>query len=131
MENEIMLKEDAAVALAEHFDMAELIKPLTREIFLFDTFISGTTHLEDASVLNKLKVGDKLSFVREPDNRYDDKAIVIQNTDKEKLGYVPEKDNVVFARLMDAGKKLGGKVNEIKDKHGFTQVAIGIYLIDF
>ena len=131
MANEIVIKDDAAIALIEQFDIGELIKPLQKEIFLFDTYIAGTMHLQDTSVISKLNVGDKVIFQREPDNRYDDKAILILNTLKEKLGYVPEKDNVVFSRLMDAGKMLTGKINEIKDKHGFTQVAIGIYLVDF
>ena len=131
MGNEIVIKDDAAIALAENFDIGELIKPLQKEIFLFDTYIAGTMHLQDTSVISKLNVGDKVIFQREPNNRYDDKAIVVLNEKKEKLGYVPEKDNVVFSRLMDAGKMLTGKINEIKDKHGFIQVAIGIYLVDF
>ena len=131
MGNEIVLKDDAAIALTEQFDIGELIKPLQKEIFLFDTYIAGTTHLQDHSVISKLNVGDKVIFQREPDNRYDDKAIMVLNEQKEKLGYVPEKDNVVFSRLMDAGKMLTGKINGIKDKHGFTQVTIGIYLVDF
>ena len=131
MGNEIVIKDDAAIALAENFDIGELIKPLQKEIFLFDTYIAGTTHLGDPTVLEKIKTGDKVVFQREPDNRYDDKVIVVLNEKKEKLGYVPEKDNVVFSRLMDAGKMLTGKINEIKDKHGFMQVAIGIYLVDF
>lgn len=131
MANELTIKDEAAIAVSEKFDLGELIKPLQKEIFLFDTYISGVTHLVDMTVLERIKTGDKVIFQREPDNRYDDKAIMVLNDQKEKLGYVPEKDNVVFSRLMDAGKKLTGKVNEIKDKHGFTQVAIGIYLVDF
>ena len=131
MGNEIAIKEESAIALSEQYNLGELIKPLQKEILLFDTYIAGTMHLKDVSVLNKLKTGDKVIFQREPDNRYDDKAILVLNTEKEKLGYVPEKDNIVFSRLMDAGKMLTGKVNEIKDKRGFVQVAIGIYLVDF
>ncbi len=131
MANELTIKDEAAIAVSEKFDLGELIKPLQKEIFLFDTYISGVTHLDDITVLERIKTGDKVIFQREPDNRYDDKAIMVLNDQKEKLGYVPEKDNVVFSRLMDAGKMLTGKVNEIKDKHGFIQVAIGIYLVDF
>ncbi len=131
MANELTIKDEAAIAVSEKFDLGELIKPLQKEIFLFDTYISGVTHLDDITVLERIKTGDKVIFQREPDNRYDDKAIMVLNDQKETLGYVPEKDNVVFSRLMDAGKMLTGKVNEIKDKHGFIQVAIGIYLVDF
>lgn len=52
------------------------------------------------------------------------------NSDKKKLGYVPEKDNVVFSRLMDAGKILKAKVANIEEKGSWTKVTIGIYLVD-
>ena len=48
-----------------------------------------------------------------------------------KLGYVPEKDNIVFARLMDAGKLLAAKITKITKRGSFTQISIGIYLVDF
>ncbi len=131
MANDIVIKEDAAIAIAEKFDMAELIKPLQKEILLFDTYIAGTSHLEDPSVLEEIKTGEKVIFLREPDNRFDDNAIQILTEDNKRLGYVPEKDNIIFARLMDAGKKLTGKINGIKKKQCFIQVAIGIYLVDF
>ncbi len=52
--------------------------------------------------------------------------------DGKKVGYVPEKDNIIFSRLMDAGKLLSAKVTDIKERsHEFKQISIGIYLIDF
>ena len=48
-----------------------------------------------------------------------------------KVGYVPEKDNIIFARLMDAGKLLSATVTDIEKKGSFTQIRIGIYLVDF
>ena len=110
--------------------LGEVIKPLSREIHLFDTYIAGTTHLKDPSVLNEIKVGDRLLLQRE-DNRFDDNAILVLNEAKKKLGYVPEKDNVVFARLMDAGKLLCGKIKRIEPKGSFRMIGISIYLIDF
>ena len=47
-----------------------------------------------------------------------------------KLGYVPEKDNIVFSRLMDAGKILKAKIVKIQDQESWTKVSIGIYLVD-
>ena len=110
--------------------LGEVIKPLSREIHLFDTYIAGTTHLKDPSVLDEIKVGDRLLLQRE-DNRFDDNAILVLNEAKNKLGYVPEKDNVVFARLMDAGKLLCGKIKRIEPKGSFRMIGISIYLIDF
>lgn len=44
---------------------------------------------------------------------------------------VPEKDNIIFARLTDAGKLLKTKVTKKNQKGSFTQISIGIYLVDF
>lgn len=57
-------------------------------------------------------------------------AILILNEEGKKLGYVPEKDNIIFARLMDAGKLLKAKISKITQKGSFTQISVGIYLVD-
>ena len=101
-----------------------------REIHLFDSYVAGTTHLEDDTVLDEIKVDDMLGLQRE-DNKFDSNAIVILTEDKRKLGYVPEKDNVIFARLMDAGKLLKAKITKIEQKGSFRQISVGIYLVDF
>ena len=86
-------------------------KPFEREIYLFDSYVAGTTHIEGIEELEPhLEIAEKLLFFREPDNRYDNKAILIQTENGTKIGYVPEKDNVIFARLMDAGKQIFGRI---------------------
>ena len=130
MGNELSKKEKDLVSLVQGNELGNLIKPMIREIHLFDSFVAGTTHLEDKSVLENVKVGDMLSMQRE-DNKFDSNAILILNADKKKLGYVPEKDNVVFARLMDAGKLLIGKVNSVQFKGSMPVVSIGIYMVDY
>lgn len=111
-------------------DLGTILKPLVSEIHLFDSYVAGTTHLKDKTVLNSIKAEDELILQRE-NNKFDDNAIMILTLDKKKLGYVPEKDNVVFARLLDAGKLLKAKIKEIEVKGSFTKISIGIYLVDF
>ncbi len=130
MANEIVEKKESAVAAIESHELGDIIKPLIKEIHLFDSYIAGTTHLEDSTVLDDIKVGDVLTLQRE-DNKFDSNAILILNEDKKKLGYVPEKDNIVFARLMDAGKLLKAKITQISQKGSFKQIGVGIYLVDF
>ena len=131
MENELIQKKDGElIAAIDNQGVYELLKPLTQEIHLFDSYVAGTTHLDDPSVLASLKVGDNLSLRRE-DNKFDDYAILVLNENGAKIGYVPEKDNQVFARLMDAGKLLMAKAQRIEQKGSFTQISIGIYLVDF
>lgn len=110
--------------------MTQVLKPLTKELYLFDTYIAGTSHIDDQSIFKTLKSGDTLILRRE-DNKFDDKAILVLTEQKTKLGYIPEKDNLIFARLMDAGKMLIARVEGIQEHVGFTQINIQIYLVDF
>ena len=130
MANELTKKEEGVVSLVESRELGDIIKPLVKEIHLFDTYVAGTTHLQDQSVLEEIKIGDKLSLQRE-DNKFDSNAVLIFTESKKKLGYIPEKDNIIFARLMDAGKLLRAKISKIQIKGSFTQISIGIYLVDF
>ena len=130
MANELTLNQGGVVALQAEKGLADMIKPLQREIHLFDTYIAGTTYLKDKSVLENIAAGDRLILQRE-DNKFDEKAILILNEQKQKLGYVPEWDNIVFSRLMDAGKLLTAKVLNKEQKGTFTQIRISIYLTDF
>lgn len=104
-------------------------KPFERDIFLFDTHVAGTTHVEGIEELAEhLNIDDRLDFFREPDNPYDAKAIVIKTVSGVKVGYVPKADNLIFSRLMDAGKLLFGKISckEIKGK--WVKIDIKLYL---
>jgi len=129
MGNELIQKKTDAISVIESHELGDILKPLISEIYLFDSFIAGTTHLEDTSVVGQVQVGDSLVLRRE-DNKYDENAILILNVDDKKLGYVPEKDNLVFARLMDAGKILKAKVTDIEQIGTFTKIGVGIYLVD-
>lgn len=130
MANELTKFESGLVSKAAEGGIGELLKPLSQEIHLFDSYVAGTSHLADQSVLDEIKEGDMLFLVRE-DNKFDSNAIMLLSPAKKKVGYVPEKDNVVFARLMDAGKKLSAKITRIEKKGSFTKIAVSIYLVDF
>ncbi len=129
MSNELKKVNNTAVSMVNSHTIGDLIKPMIRDIHLFDTYVAGTTHLEDKSVLEQILVGDELALQRE-DNPFDKKAILVLTSQKKKLGYVPEKDNIVFSRLMDAGKMLKAKITKIEPMDWYTRINIGIYLVD-
>ena len=118
------------VGLFHGKDMADQMPaPYERDIFLFDTRVAGTMYNDDIrESAAKLQAGSRLNFFREPGNVYDDLAIMIKTLDGHKIGYVPRKDNPVFARLMDAGKELFGQVKRIRDNEYYINIEIEIYL---
>ncbi len=77
-----------------------------------------------------LDVGSRLEFFREPNNPYDEHAIVIQSLEGDKIGYIAKQDNLVFARLMDAGKFLFGKLKSKERKGRWLKIKVEIYLQD-
>ena len=129
MAGEIITGGQHDVAVASKHGIGEIIKPMIREIHLFDTWIAGTALLEDKALLKALKAEEELVLRRE-ENEFDSMAILVLDSGERKLGYVPEKDNIIFARLMDAGKSLKAKVRKTEDDGSGIRVGIGIYLVD-
>lgn len=104
-------------------------KPFEKDIYLFDSHVAGTTYIEGIEELEPhLNIDDRLNFYREPDNKHDPKAIVIKNADGVKIGYVPREDNVIFSRLMDAGKLLFGRITYKEMKGKWLKISIKIFL---
>jgi hypothetical protein len=123
--------KEGIVSVVAHQGIESILKPLVKEIHLFDSFVAGTSFLKDSRVLDEIRIGDKLTLRRE-DNKFDSKAILVLTSVGQKLGYIPEKDNAIFARLMDAGKVLSATITDIRERSGnFRQISIGIYLVDF
>lgn len=107
----------------------DLPKPFERDIYLFDTYVVGTTHIEGIeNILSYIKDGDKLVFYREPENEHDPQAIRVETLKKDKIGYVPRQDNIIFSRLMDAGKILFAKVIDKEIRGKWLKIKIKIYL---
>ena len=104
-------------------------KPFEKDIFLFDTHIAGTSYIDGIEEREAhLNEDDKLDFFREPDNKYDKRAIVIKTIDGVKIGYVPRYDNAIFSRLMDAGKLLFGRISSKEGSGRWVRINIKVYL---
>ncbi len=129
-DNQLTITNGELVTLSQQGGLDTVLKPLIREIFLFDSYIAGTSHLKDKSVFEELREGCKLTMRREA-NKFDDHAVVLLAPSGKKAGYVPEADNVVFSRLLDAGKMLSASVTSSKKiNDSFMKISIGIYLVD-
>ncbi len=90
-----------------------ITSPFTREIYLGEQVIVGMRFQGGSDQLvATLKPGCKVTFMREPENRFDSKAIMALDEQGRKLGYIPRHDNTVLAALMDAGKYLYGTMTQ-------------------
>lgn len=110
-------------------EIDSVLQPLVKEIHLFDTFVAGTMNLKDQKVLADLAVGQSLLLERET-NKYDENEVVILKMNRVKIGHIPRQDNLIFARLMDAGKLLRAKINSVDINPDLSKISIGIFLVD-
>ncbi|MBQ6271754.1 MAG: HIRAN domain-containing protein [Clostridiales bacterium] len=109
--------------------ISSVVEPLIRQIHLFDTYVSGTMFIDEKDVFEKLSNGQEVSLEREK-NKFDENAVAILTSDRKKIGYIPEEDSSIFARLMDAGKLLRGRISSIGNECGLTKIVVGIFLVD-
>jgi hypothetical protein len=68
---------------------------------LLQCFVAGFRYYNGPQLLDKMEIGDTIKLVRDPNNKYDNKAIALyfQNN---KIGFIPQMDNQVISNMMDA-----------------------------
>lgn len=127
----IKINESNIIGILNNGGKLDIGKPFSQEIFLIEVHIAGTSHIENIDELEpKLTEGVEVSFFREPNNIYDDRAIVVKDKEGNKLGYVPRANNEILSRLMDAGKLVYGKVKS-KEKIGiWVKIEMEVFLKD-
>ena len=111
----------------------EVPQVFSREIFLIRTRVAGVQYRENMQErINEVEVGEILTFYREPENEYDKRAILVLNDEGNTIGYVPRRDNIILANLMDAGKRIYAKAIEVnhEGEEPWNCVWMDIYLED-
>ena len=107
-----------------------LPKPFVQEVELLGCNVAGTTFLDLDDIEPKLKKHQLLMLKREPNNEYDNNAILILTEEGKKLGYVPQDKNEVLSKLMDAGKLLFGRLDEKSWVDDWLKLDVQVYLRD-
>lgn len=78
---------------------------LVKKQKLLQCFVAGFRYYNGPQLINKMEIGDTIKLVREPNNKYDNKAIALyfQNN---KIGFIPQMDNQVISNMMDVNMML-------------------------
>lgn len=106
------------------------IIPFKQEIFVINVFVAGTGYCEKiAEVQEYIIPGMQLTLRRHPENEVDEFTIGIYHKDV-RIEWVPMKDNLVMARLMDAGKMFTCKVVRIEPNERWPKINVSIYMVD-
>mgnify|MGYP003508773870 FL=1 len=86
-----------------------LYAQVAAHILLQDSPLAGFQYHAGKTLWPQMQVGDVLTLVREPDNRYDARAVRVE-WQGHKIGYVPRRENADVARFMDGGQTLVARI---------------------
>lgn len=110
------LAQEAVQVLRGRMFKQDSARPKEQRILVLQTGIAGLQfnieNEEEQAALDAITPGTELLLYREPNNEYDKWAIAVHLTESDKLGFITRFKNETIARLMDAGKKLIGVVDD-------------------
>lgn len=91
--------------------------------------LAGSQYYAASAVWSQIRVGDRLTLVREADNRHDRRAVRVEWQGWQ-LGYVPRAENHAVARALDTGERLEGRVLHLRDDPDpWRRVEFEVYLV--
>lgn len=91
----------------------DLLSSFSKDIPLGSQLIVGMRFQGGAhEMAGQLTNGARVSLMREPDNAYDPKAVMVLDKDGRRVGYIPRTSNEIAGALLDAGKIVYGIVND-------------------
>ena len=109
------LTQEAPQSFRGRMYQQDTSKPKEQRLLVLKTGIAGLQFYieneEEQAALNAITPGTELMLFREPENEHDEWAIAVYLTEEDKLGFISRFKNETIARLMDAGKKFIGVVD--------------------
>lgn len=108
----------------------------TKKKYFMDCHLAGRMYHDADEVWNELKVGTKLSLVRDAENAYDGDAVAVAYNDEQNnepicIGYIPSNENQPLASFLDMGYNdiFECRINRIiPDAHPEQQVHLTIWI---
>ncbi|MHB0973724.1 MAG: HIRAN domain-containing protein [Thiobacillus sp.] len=87
---------------------------VTAHILLQDSPLAGFQYHAGKTLWPRMRVGDALTLIREPDNPHDARAVRVE-WQGHHIGYVPRRENADVARFMDGGQVLEARITRLSE----------------
>ncbi|MEI8087421.1 MAG: HIRAN domain-containing protein [Paludibacter sp.] len=108
----------------------DALAPFSREIYLLDIVVAGTTHCSQILELEPLLLPETaLKLIRQPKNEHDELAIGVYFNNI-RIGWVPMEHNEVISRLMDAGKAFFCRITTTHRKGNWVKIHAMIFMVE-
>ena len=101
------------------------------DIYYIDKVV-GVKYGNRQNVISKLNLGDKLNFVIEPNNQYDDHAVRVETMFGEQIGYISKyKNQEIFDNIKNNLVDYIVKVQDIYDRGFDNSSGVSILIIGY
>jgi len=108
----------------------DAIAPFSREIYLLDIVVAGTTYCSQLPEIEPLLTPKTvMKMIRQPKNEHDELAIGIY-FNSIRIGWVPMEHNEVISRLMDAGKAFFCRIDSCTRKGKWLKINALIFMVE-
>ena len=104
--------------------------PFARELIVLECQVAGTSYQDLEAIEPKLNTNDRFLLIRESENEYDNFAVAIYTSRREKLGYLPRSKNETIARLLDAGKMIFAILRSKEWVDEWLKLELVVWLVD-
>jgi hypothetical protein len=95
------------------------------------TIVAGTRHIPDMATRAQAYVqGDRFSLKHDARNRFDPWAVEVYDPSHERVGYVSCECNEFIARLLDGGKSVDARLQEVSTLGSWTRLVVEVHLND-
>jgi len=110
------------------FGAPSLVAARTAEVDFSVFPVAGFSYYDGPALLDRLRPGDPVMLVPEPDNPHDPRAIRIEALGQ-RVGYVPRSENRPLARLLEQGAELRGHIVGVQPKgESWDALRVGVSL---
>lgn len=90
--------------------------------------VAGFQYHEGEAVWGQLRAGQALRLWREPNNRYDKRAVRVE-WNGHKLGYLPRVENAAVSQMMDSGQPLVARIARLgESRNPWERVVVEVVL---
>lgn len=91
--------------------------------------LAGFQYHAGAALWERLKVGDRLQLIREPDNPHDARAVRVEWQGRQ-LGYLPRAENAAVAAALDRGEPVEGRIAAlVEHKNPWRRLRIEVFVV--
>lgn len=90
--------------------------------------LAGFQYHAGATLWERMREGDALDLIREPDNPHDQRAVRIE-WQGQKLGYLPRRENAAVAGAMDGGERVEARIARLREhKNPWQRILIEVFV---